>query len=267
VKRRRLRSWVRALYFGHTQSALRFQGVLLALDILIIGFFIGSQFFTERWFWIAHAAIAAFLILDLSARLFAYGTFRRWLKFPTTWVDLIVLATLALPTILHNWGFLRILRLWTLMHSERFWNVLWRGRWDDTYVEDLTKAIATLVVFVFLAAGATQALFLGQHPELNDFLDAVYFVVTSLSTTGYGDITLDSPLGRLFSIALMISGISLFFSVAQKVFAPQTKIVRCAGCGLDRHDRDAKHCKTCGLELRRPLRRRTRAARGELEGG
>ena len=263
---RRSRSRVRALYFGHTESALRFQGVLLALDLLIIGFFVGSQFIAKQpWFWFADAAIAGFLAIDLCARLFAFGSPRRWLKFPTTWIDLIVLATLLLPTVLHNWGFLRILRLYTLVRSERFWNVLARGKWDDTYVEDLTRAIVTMVVFVFMAAGLAQTLFVGQHPKLNNFIDAMYFVVTSLTTTGYGDITIDTALGRLFAVGLMIAGISLFFSLAQKAFAPQQKIVRCAGCGLDRHDLDARHCKVCGEALVQPAHSRVR--RGKPKPG
>lgn len=249
-ERHRLRSRVRALYFGHTQGALRFQGVLLALDVLIIGFFIGNQFIADRpYFWIIDVGIAVFLTLDLLARLFAFGTLRRWLKYPSTWIDLVVLATLLLPAVLHNWGFLRILRLWTLVRSERFWNVLARGKWDDTYVEELTKAITTLIVFVFLAAGMTQAFFLHDHPKLNNFVDAMYFVVTSLTTTGYGDITLDTAAGRLFMIALMITGISLFFSIAQKAFAPQRKFVECNMCGLSRHEPDARHCKSCGEKL------------------
>jgi voltage-gated potassium channel len=269
VKRRhKLRSRKRALYFGHTQAALRFQGLLLLLDVLIIGFFIGSQFILERnWFWIVDAAIGVFLTMDLLARLFALGTLRRWLKYPVTWIDLIVLATLLFPHVLYNWGFLRILRLWTLVHSERFWNVLARGKWDDTYVEDVSKAVTTLIVFIFLAAGATQAFFLNDHPRLNNFIDAVYFVVTSLTTTGYGDITLDTAGGRMFMTALMITGISLFFSIAQKVFSPHQKIVGCPGCGLSRHELDARHCRSCGQALPTPLRGTARIARGRRTRG
>ena len=110
-----------------------------------------------------------------------------------------------------------------------------------------------------------QALFLGQHPKLNDFLDAIYFVVTSLTTTGYGDITIDTNLGRIFSVALMITGISLFFTIAQKVFAPQEKIQRCIQCGLDRHGLNARYCCNCGAELTAPLRGRARAASSTRE--
>jgi voltage-gated potassium channel len=259
---------VRALYFGHTQAAIRFQGFLLALDVLVIGFFIAGQFIVEQgWFWLADAAIAAFVAGDLGARLFAFGSVRRWLKFPTTWVDLVVLATLLLPTVLHNWGFLRILRLWTVVQSERFWNVLAGGRWDETRVEDLSKAITTLVVFMFMAAGATQAVFLHQHPELNNFVDALYFVVSSLTTTGYGDIALDTAWGRIFSIGLMLAGISLFVSIARKIVAPPQKITRCSGCGLNRHDLDALHCKACGRKLPVRLRRKPRVARERPRGG
>jgi voltage-gated potassium channel len=263
LKGRRLRSRLRALYYGHTSSALRFQGVLLALDLLIIGFFVLSQFIAEQpWFWIVDALIAVFLAIDLFARLVALGSMRRWLKYPVTWIDLVVLATLLFPRVLYNWGFLRILRLWSLVHSERFWNVLARGRYDDTHTEDISKAVTTLVVFVFMAAGITQALFLHEHPELNNFVDAIYFVVSSLTTTGYGDIALDSAWGRLFSIGLMLAGISLFLSVAQKVVAPPKKIVRCASCGIDRHDPDARNCKMCGA----PLGPGLRLQRGERAG-
>lgn len=259
---------MRALYFGHAQAAIRFQGVLLVLDLLIIGFFIVSQFIVEQpWFWIADGVIAAFLALDLGARLFALGSLQRWLKYPTTWIDLVVLATLFFPNVLYNWGFLRILRLWTLVQSERFWNVLAGGRWDDTRAEDLSKSIVTLIVFIFVAAGATQAFFLGQHPELNNFVDALYFVVSSLTTTGYGDVALDTAWGRIFSVVLMLAGISLFVSIARKIVARPQKMLRCTGCGLDRHDLDARFCRACGRRLPERLRRRAPVVTETGEGG
>lgn len=258
----KIRSRLRELYYGHTQTALNFQGVLFVLDVAIVGFFIFSEFIRDpAWFWVVDVCIAAFLALDMIAKWYALGTTRRWLLYPSTWADIVVLATFVVPAFA-NLGFLRILRLWTLVHRERFWNVLGGGRWDDTHVEDLVQAIATLVTFVFIAAGATQALFLRQHPELNNFVDAMYFVVSSLTTTGYGDIVLDSAFGRLFSIGLMVTGISLFISIAQKTVATPKKIVRCEECGLDRHDVDAKHCKACGQTLGPRLRGRARGARG-----
>jgi voltage-gated potassium channel len=260
IEKETLRSNLRELYFGITPRALKFQAWMTVLDVLVIGFFIVSQFIRDQGalYYVIDYAIALFVALDLSAKLYALGSLRRWLKYPTTWVDLIVLSTLLVP-IMHNWGFLRILRLWTTVHRERFWNVVGGGRWDDTYVEDLTKAIVNLVVFVFIAAGLAQAFFLAQHPKLNNFLDAVYFVVTALTTTGFGDITIDTAAGRLFSIVLMISGITLFFGIAQKAFTPRRKIMVCDSCGIDRHEIDASFCRGCGTRL--TLSRNAKGAR------
>jgi voltage-gated potassium channel len=252
-----LRSKLRELYFGTTPSALRFQAVLVALDVVIIGFFIVTQFVRD-WpilFYTLDFLVAAFVLADLTAKWFALGSLKRLFKYPTTWVDLVVLATLLVPA-MHNWGFLRILRLWTLVQRERFWNVIGGGKWDDTYVEDLTKAIVNLVVFVFLAAGVAQAIFLEQHPKLNNFLDAVYFVVTLLSTTGLGDITIDTWQGRVFSIMLMVTGVTLFFSIAQKAFAGRRRSIVCDSCGLDRHEADAAFCRSCGARLDHTASRR-----------
>lgn len=244
-----LRSRLRALYFGATPDALRFQGVLLALDILIIGFFIAANFIREEaWFLWVDYAIAAVLAVDIAAKLYALGSWRRWIKYPTTWADLIVLGTFLVP-MLQNFGFLRILRLWALVHRERTWNVLGGGKWDDTYVEDLTKAVVNLVVFMFLAAGFAYAFFSGPESKIRTFIDALYFATTSLTTTGYGDITFDSQWGRVFKIVLMLSGITLFFTIANKAVAPHRKRHKCPGCGTDRHELDSRFCRVCGTCL------------------
>ena len=109
---RTFRSHLRELYFGHTLRARRFQAALCALDVLIIGFFIVTKFIADHhWFLIADIVIAALIALDLGAKAWATGTARRFFRYKEVWVDLIVLATLLLP-IMHNWAFLRILRLW-----------------------------------------------------------------------------------------------------------------------------------------------------------
>ena len=35
------------------------------------------------------------------------------------------------------------------------------------------------------------------NPNITDYADALYFTVTALTTTGFGDITLPGTLGRL----------------------------------------------------------------------
>jgi Ion channel len=77
-------------------------------------------------------------------------------------------------------------------------------------------------------------------------IDALYFTVTTLTTTGFGDITMEDPAGRLLAVLIMIFGVSLFIRLAQTLFRPTKVHFECPDCGLTRHDADAVHCKHCG---------------------
>lgn len=59
-------------------------------------------------------------------------------------------------------------------------------------------------------------------------------------------------MGRLITVVIMIFGVTLFLNLARVPFNP-TK-VRFSGpdCGLQRHHRDAVHCKPCGRLLNIP---------------
>lgn len=236
----------RALYQGQSTTAVRFRTLWILLDLTIIGFFVAAPLFrNEPWFLAADYALAALLALDLSARAIACGRFFDWIKRPIVWVDLLVLATLLFPAWGYSLGFLRALRIWTLFNSEVFWDTVGR-RWDDTRVEEVVRAAATLVTFVFVITGFVYTGFLGRAEGLEGYVDALYFTVTSLTTTGYGDITLPGTAGKLVSIATMLVGITLFVRLAQALFRPNKVRHPCPTCGLQRHEPDAVHCKACG---------------------
>ena len=85
------------------------------------------------------------------------------------------------------------------------------------------------------------------NPDISNYLDALYFTVTSLTTTGYGDILMEGPLGRLLAVVIMVLGLTLFITLLRSVMRPGDKVEHeCENCGLKRHDRDAVHCKHCG---------------------
>jgi voltage-gated potassium channel len=115
-------------------------------------------------------------------------------------------------------------------------------------------AALDLAVFILVASSLVYVSQRAVNPKIEDFVDALYFTVAALSTTGFGDITLlGSTSGELLSVAMMIVGISLFLRLAQAVFRPGGKVRHpCPRCGLQRHDADAVHCKACGLLLNIP---------------
>ncbi|MGE4257563.1 MAG: potassium channel family protein, partial [Xanthobacteraceae bacterium] len=91
-----------------------------------------------------------------------------------------------------------------------------------------------------------------RNPAIHNYADALYFTVTALTTTGFGDITLPGTAGRLLSVIIMIFGVTLFFQLARAVLQPAKVRFECPSCGLLRHDVDAVHCKACGELLKIP---------------
>ena len=90
------------------------------------------------------------------------------------------------------------------------------------------------------------------NPAIRNYADALYFTVTALTTTGFGDITLPGTGGRLLTVAIMISGVTLFIGLLRAVLRPPKVRFSCPRCGLMRHEPDAVHCKACGLLLNIP---------------
>lgn len=246
----RLRARLRYLYHGSSPLAVRFRLAVIVVDFAIIAFFLAAPILHEAGlvFYVVDYLIATVLGLDLLARAYAHTDMKDWLKKPATWVDLFVLATLLAPQVLFNLGFLRLLRLWTLLHSEFFWRTVGH-KYDDTRVEEITKAVASLLTFIFVVTGFVYATFRGTHPGITGYLDALYFTVATLTTTGFGDITLPGNWGRVLSIVVMLTGITLFLRLAQTIFRPHKISHDCPTCGLKKHDPDAVHCKACGKVL------------------
>ena len=247
-----LRAKLAELYNGESPGAVRFRLWVMLIDIILIGFFIASPFLRDTPAFLAVDALVALVLLaDIAARGLADPSLRDWIRKPAVWIDLFVLATLLAPAWLFNLAFLRVLRLWSLVHSEFFWRTVGR-RYDDTRWEDVGKTVATMVTFVFVATGFVYGSFARTHPGIGGYVDALYFTVTTLTTTGFGDITLPGTWGRLLTVVIMLSGITLFVRLAQTLIRPNKVSFTCPTCGLMRHDPDAVHCKACGELLNIP---------------
>ena len=248
----RLRSTLRLLYHSQSPRAQRFQFAVLVVDLATIAFFIATPLLRDdtSFLWIDYS-IAALLGADLAARALASTDIMRWLRQMPVIVDIFILATLLAPTWLVNLGFLRILRLWTLTRSSALWRPL-RRRGLGLYQESI-QAVINLLVFLFVVTGFVYTAFVDRAGEgITGYVDALYFTVTTVTTTGFGDITLPGTWGKLASIVIMIIGISLFVRLAQAIFRPNKVHFPCPQCGLQKHEPDAVHCKACGHVLNIP---------------
>jgi voltage-gated potassium channel len=245
------RQSVRALYHGTDTRARRFRFALLLFDIVSVVFFIASSMVARESTWIywVDAVIAVVIIADLAARFWIAKHPLALFKQLTTWTDLIVIVTLILPTLFESLLFLRVLRALRVLRSYR---VLADLRNESSFFrrnEEVIQSVINLVVFVFVMTALVYVLEVHHNPKINTYVDALYFTITALTTTGFGDITLEGTSGRLLSIFILLVGVALFLRLVQTIFRPPHVTYECPDCGLKRHDTDAVHCKHCGRIL------------------
>ncbi len=249
----RLKAFLRDLYYGRTQRARYFRFALLVFDLLTIVFFlISSMADPAAAFHIVDIPIAAILLADLVARaIVANRPWRFFFRF-TSIADLIVIFSLLAPLLLENLAFLRVVRMLRLLRS---YHVVVELRETSAFFrrnEEIIQSTINLLVFVFVTTAIVYVIEVHTNPEINNYFDALYFTVATLTTTGFGDITLQDTLGRTVAVAIMVFGVALFLRLVQTIFRPQKVHYTCQTCGLNRHDPDAVHCKHCGEVLKIP---------------
>lgn len=251
--RARLTAWLRELYEGDSAEARRFRYGLLVFDISTIVFIVGTSFVPRHvTIEIADAVLGLIILTDFAARLAISRSRTRDFMHPATWADVVAIVSFLAPLTGEGAGFLRILRTLRLLHA---YHLLQHLRADFPFFrrnEDAIIAVTHLCVFIFVMTGLVYETQHWRNPAINNYVDALYFTVTTLTTTGFGDITLSGSWGRLISVVVMIAGVTLFFRLAQVLFRPAKVRFPCPQCGLQRHDYDAVHCKACGLLLNIP---------------
>jgi voltage-gated potassium channel len=241
---------IRKLYEGTTQRGVTFRYALLAFDIVTVLFIVATSFLPSNDVVETLDILFGILIFaDFAARMSISR--RPLLEFRrlATWTDIIAMISFMAPLAGEGGGFLRILRTLRLL---RDYQMLARLRADSRFFqrnEDVIFAVTNLAVFIFVMTAVVYETQKFRNDQIQNYADALYFTVTALTTTGFGDITLPGNWGRLLSIVVMLTGITLFLRLAQTLFKPHKIKHDCPTCGLSKHDPDAVHCKACGVVL------------------
>jgi voltage-gated potassium channel len=250
MPRQSVRAHLRELYFGEGLRSRRFRYGLMLFDFLTITFFLLAAFVRDQWWTVpADLILAVLLSLEFVARLSADENWRRQLFSTVGVADLVVIASLLLPAFVDNLAFLRVARAVALLRSYHLLRDLRaESDWFRLH-EDIIQRTVNLGVFIFVVTSAVYVTQNERNPQIANWIDALYFTITTLTTTGFGDITLQGPGGRLLAVVIMVVGVSLFLRLLQAIFRPNKVRFECPDCGLLLHDADAVHCKHCGRVL------------------
>ena len=241
---------VRELYEGVTARAQQFRYGLLAFDLATILYVVATSFVRGgHVVEVIDVVLGVVILADFCARIGISARKLRFIASPVTLAELLALASFLAPIAGEGFGFLRVLRTLRLLHS---YQLVSRLRYDFRFFrvnQDILAATTNLAVFLFVMTGLIYATQYQTNPEIGNYADALYFTVTTLTTTGFGDITLPGTTGRMISVAVMIFGVTLFLRLAQVLFRPRKVRQPCPTCGLLLHDSDAVHCKHCGTTI------------------
>ena len=130
------------------------------------------------------------ILIDFSARLLGSRHRLQDLARFSTWADVVAIVSFLAPLAGEAGGFLRILRTLRLL---RDYQMLARLRVDSSFFrrnEEVIFAVTNLAVFIFIMTAIVYETQKSRNDQIVNYADALYFTVTALTTTGFGDITL-----------------------------------------------------------------------------
>lgn len=177
-------------------------------------------------------------------------------------VDLMAILPTYLSVILPGTHYLLVIRVLRLLRVFRIFKLT--GYLGEAYVIINALKASQKKISVFLLAVAALVIIIGSimyviEGEKNGFTNipvSIYWAIVTLTTVGYGDLSPQTPLGKILAGIVMIAGygiiavptgiVTVEFSQNRK---KQISTEACPACGAEGHDPDALHCKYCGARL------------------
>lgn len=216
----------------------------------------GILLYTIEWFFTILFSIEYFLRL-ISVK-------KPW-KYVTSFfgiVDLISIFPTYLSLILPGSQYLmtiRILRLLRVFRVLKLTEYLLEMRMITLALRASMKkigvflfAVLTLVVII----GSMMYMIEGEASGFTDIPNSIYWAIVTLTTVGYGDISPQTPIGKILASLVMFLGYGIIAVPTGIVSVEISQSTRrsvntnvCPSCSLEGHDPDAKFCKYCGEKL------------------
>ena len=249
-----------AFYLEDTDSTI---GLWLNLSILGLILLFSAIFVAETYpisqqlqaiLKIVNLVILIIFTVEYIIRVWSAENPRQYLFSFLGLIDLIAIVPLFL-----GWTdirFIRIFRWFRILRIIRVWKIeqkILRFRTEDNII--FLRIFLTLFTIIFVYAGLIYQV---EHQinsdHLVNFFDAFYFVVVTMTTVGYGDVTPLSDAGRFMTLLMIFTGVlfipwQLSELIGQVVKTSSVIEQECSNCGLSQHDPDARFCKHCGINL------------------
>jgi len=216
----------------------------------------GEQLYALEWFF------TLLFTLEYLLRLICIG---RPLKYASSFfglVDLLSIVPTYISLLIPGSQYLLTIRILRILRIFRILKLAQYVGEANHLLRALANSRRKITVFLFavftlvVIFGSLMYLIEGEEAGFVNLFEGIYYAVVTLSTVGYGDITPQTPLGKVVSSMLMIMGYGIIAvpTGIVSVELAQTKKLQvstqsCPECSAEGHDIDARHCKHCGSRL------------------
>ena len=243
--------------------------VIIALNLIAVSIFVLHTYdlssAQQEMLWRLEIAVVAVFIMEYALRLYGAPDRGKHLKDAYSMIDLaailptLIIMVLPASFFVYDIRFIQILRVLTVFRIFRFLRFVSKSHMLFGTISqgkiNIARLVFSIIIFFFVYSGIFYFVESPLNPKVNNFGDAFYFIVVAVSTVGFGDIVPVTGIGKLVTVVMIISGIILILFQAARIFRAwmasdrERKVQICPGCGLDRHDADARYCKACGEAL------------------
>lgn len=250
-----LRARVRFLFEDlETPAGRAVDACIFALIILACLSFVIQTYEIPSWLSFALAVLEVVIgvsfTIEYLLRVWVAEHRLRYVVTPFAVIDLVAILPflLAVPGL----QFVRVFRLLRITRFLEHRHFFFGDISHDTLL--VIRVLFTIFAIVFVSAGLVYHEEAGRNPAIENFFDAFYFSIVTLTTVGYGDITPVTESGRWVTVLIIAAGIVFIpWQVAallrRNIFTGGKVPATCERCGLRLHDPDAVHCKHCGAPI------------------
>lgn len=212
-------AWVSPFEFGFLESP---KGHLSITDNVVNGIFAIDIFLT---FFVAYVDKATYILVD-SPKMIAWRYTKTWLVFDVISTIPSELARCVLPPPLQAYGYFNMLRLWRLRRVSAMFSRLEKDRNFSYFWVRCSKMICVTLFVVHCAAccfyliaihhRGPKKTWLGLiYDNFHDeslwvrYVTAMYWSISTLSTTGYGDLHATNKAEMMFDVMYMLFNLGL----------------------------------------------------------
>lgn len=175
-------------------------------------------------------------------------------------IDLLAILPFYLSLFFPVTKYFLIIKMLRMLRIFRVFNLL--DFMNDGYL--IVKALknSSRKIYIFLLflmifnviVGSMMYMVEGHKEGFESIPQSIYWAVVTVTTVGYGDVSPTTPLGKFFSIILMLAGYSII-AVPTGIVTAEMRNKRqnfekiCGRCGNEDIDDDANYCKRCGEKI------------------